>query len=186
MAIGKGPFSLGCCCQGNDEPPPPAGCCCLNGSPDPSITSEIDCIAQGGIWTPDISCDDVDCSGGGGGCVDGCDVTIPAPGQFSPWWTILSSSYDRSTGDWSVVARTLIDGGYSSGRVYSVGGANAVVTSHTPPANGFGLPPYPAGVTVTILGTSTPPTDLTCGDWEFGALTFAVVFLSYAFTSEPC
>jgi len=186
MALGQGPFSLGCCCQGNEPPEPPAGCCCLNGASDPTITSEIDCLAQGGTWYPDQDCADVDCTGGGGGCVGGCDLTIPPPGQFSPWWEILASSYDRTTGDWVVIARTLIDGGYSSGRVYSVGGANAAIVTHTPPANGFGLPPYPANTTVTITGTSDPPTPQNCGDWEFGALTFAVVFLSYAFTTEPC
>lgn len=185
-AEGKGPFSLGCCCQGNDEPDPGAGCCCRNGKPDPTIKDEFSCLLNGGKWYAGTSCDDVDCSGGGGGCYKNCQLNVPGAGRFSQWWEILSASYDRTSGNWEVVARTIVIGGYSSGQLYNNGGSNAVITSHVPaPTFGTGRP-YPAGTRVTVKGTSTPPTSANCGSWRFGMLGYAVVFLVWEFNTKPC
>jgi hypothetical protein len=182
------PVSIGftCCCDQTTDPPT-SGCCCINGVNDPKKTTREDCLLAGGTWY-DQPCEEVDCSGGGGGggCRDGCEVFLPALGVISAWWEILSRSYDRATGNWTLQARTIAPGGFSSGAVYSQGGANAAVTSHNPPPNfggGFG---YPGGTRVTITGTSTPPTFANCGTWQFGLQTYAVVFLSATWTSAKC
>ena len=125
-------------------------------------------------------------------CIDNCQVNKPstAIGSGGQFWDILSSTYNTSNGNWSLVAIAKTPTGvgassFSSGQVTSFGGANASITSHTPPPN-FGGSAYPVGTIVTINGTSTPPTSLNCGSWGFSLVTYAVVYLPGGWTSEIC
>lgn len=117
-------------------------------------------------------------------CIGNCQVNKPstATGSGGPYWQILSSSYNTANGNWSLVAVTILGGGWSSGLVSSTGGANAVITSHVPNPQG----PYANGTVVTINGTSTPPTSGNCGTWGFQLATYAIIFLGAAWTSEIC
>jgi hypothetical protein len=125
-------------------------------------------------------------------CISGCQVNKPstATGSGGQFWNILSSTYNTTNGNWSLVAVSKSPTGvgassFSSGQVSSTGGANAAITSHVPAAN-FGGTAYPIGTVVTINGTSTPPTSGNCASWGFQLVTYAIVYLPAAWTAEIC
>lgn len=188
------PIGLNCCCDKEPPDPPEPGCCCLNGAASKTLLTSYDCITAGGVWYPNVTCEEIDCGGGGGGgCIDGCEVIVPPVGRIPgtpSFWEILSSSYNRGNGNWSLTAKAVVDFGSSSGRstgvVISEGGANAAITSHLPAPNfpvGFA---YPAGTVVSIQGTSTPPTAANCGVWKFYLSAPLVVCLSAEWRSQKC
>lgn len=127
---------------------------------------------------------------GGTGCVDGVTVVSPSTGYQSggTMWDITSSSYDMGTGNWSVSAVANANAGAVpscaanvSCTVQANAASNPAVTSCLP---GSGLKCQ--GDTITISGTSTPPTSGNCGTWAIQAVVNNITFFDFSFDCAEC
>jgi hypothetical protein len=129
------------------------------------------------------------------GCVDGVTVVLPGTGYQSggPLWDIVSASYDMATGNWSVTATANANAGtapscgayYVCDEVFNAA-SNPVVTNCTLGNSTTQNGPFCQGATVTITGTSTPPTAANCSTWEIAIKSWATPFLSIYFDCAAC
>jgi len=129
------------------------------------------------------------------GCVDGVTVVLPGTGYQSggPLWDIVSASYDMATGNWSVTATANANAGtapscgayYVCDEVFNAA-SNPVVTNCTLGNSTTQNGPFCQGDTVTITGTSTPPTAANCSTWEIAIKSWATPFLSIYFDCAAC
>jgi hypothetical protein len=128
-------------------------------------------------------------------CVDGVTVSIPGTGYQSggPFWDIISASYDMATGNWSITATANANAGVapSCGAYYicdvnANAASNPAVTNCSLGNSTVTNGPFCQGQTVTITGTSTPPTSANCSNWFVSLKTGAIPFLTAGFDCEPC
>lgn len=106
-----------CCCQGDNSitccqqgeyccngvcQEVPCGCCCLDNQPDPTKTTQAECEDAGGIWKPDVSCEEVLCF-----CepceecsfpADRLEFVDPSPGPCGAFPISISSRKGQSFG----------------------------------------------------------------------------------------
>jgi hypothetical protein len=151
------------------------------------------CVSIGGEWKSPFfdvppSCESSDDSGGVNNCVGGVTVSTLQTGYQSGGnlWDITSSSYNMSTGAWSVTAVANFNAGGPPGSATATcavgtnAAANPAVTSCT------GTGPYSEGQTITVSGTSTPPTSGNCAAWAIQAVTFNITNLTFNFSCSIC
>lgn len=152
-----------------------------------------DCVSIGGEWkSPFLDepppCESSDDSGGSNDCVGGVTVLPLGTGYQSGGnlWDITSSSYNMSNGNWSVTAVANVNAGSPPGGATATCNVSANATSNPVVTSCTGVGPYSQGQTITVSGTSTPPTSVNCGAWAIQAQTFNITNLSFNFSCSTC
>jgi hypothetical protein len=154
-----------------------------------------DCISIGGEWKspfldeppPCESSDDSE-SDSASDCVGGVTVLPLGTGYQSGGnlWDITASSYNMSNGNWSVTAVANVNAGSPPGGATATCNVAANAASSPAVTSCTGVGPYSQGQTITVSGTSTPPTSVNCGAWAIQAQTFNITNLTFGFFCSTC